>query len=225
MSILAISRLFGRSPFAPLQAHMEKVGHCVEQLETIFSALTKGDQKELEEIAVTISKLEHAADLTKNDIRNHLPKSLFLPVDRGSLLEILSLQDNLADQAEDIAVLLTFRSLKMLPDLEQPFAIFLKANLETFQLVRLVVKELHDLLESSFGGSEAEKVRDMVSQVAVKEHEVDLLQRELLKKLYSHDELPAPIMILWLRIFEGVAQISNIAEKLGNRIRMTLDLK
>ncbi len=225
MSISAIGRLFGRSPFTPLQAHMEKVFQCVERLSEIFDALKAGDHKKVAVIAKEISKLEHAADLLKNDIRNHLPKSLFMPIDRGNLLGILAVQDSIADKAEDIAILLTLRPLEILPDLHDEFLIFLKKNVQTVESVHKVVLELHDLLESSFGGVEAEKVKGMIDEVAKQEHQVDVLQRSLLKALFSRDDLPAPVFHLWLRIFGEVAELSNASENLANHIRMTLETK
>lgn len=225
MSISAIGRLFGRSPFAPMQAHMEKVSACVEKLPALFGALKRGNQDELLQLVKEISRLEHAADLTKNNIRNELPKSMFMPIDRGSLLEILSLQDAIADTAENVAVVLTFREVRMPQDMQEAFDRFLAKNLDAFDMVHRIIKELHELLESSFGGFEAEKVNKMVEEVASLEHEVDLLQRDLMKLLFSHDDLPVAVFELWMRAFEGVAEVSNLSEKLGYRIRMTLELK
>lgn len=105
--MLTIAKLFGKSPFAPLRSHMEKVAGCISTLPEIFKALDKQNKEEIEKISKKISKMEHEADLTKNDIRNHLPKSIFMPIARPHFLEILSLQDALADKAEDIAILLT----------------------------------------------------------------------------------------------------------------------
>ena len=109
--MLNIARLFGKSPFAPLQSHMKKVAICIEKLATVFAALPKMDMEKIEKLVHELSDLEHEADLTKNDIRNHLPKSLFLPIDRAHFLEILSIQDSIADKAEDIGLLLTLRPL------------------------------------------------------------------------------------------------------------------
>src|ERR1700738_4264174 len=97
-----IVNLFGRSPFAPIESHMEKVTDCVHLLPEFFAALEAQNFGRMEEMMEKISSLEHQADLLKNDIRNHLPKSLFLPVDRMNLLEILSLQDRIADRVEDV---------------------------------------------------------------------------------------------------------------------------
>jgi predicted phosphate transport protein (TIGR00153 family) len=225
MSIATIGRLFGKSPFAPLQAHMEKVALCVERVPELFDLLRKKDHAGIAILAKEISKLEHGADLTKNDIRNQLPKSLFMPVDRGSLLEILALQDCLADKAEDIGVLLTFRDLELIPELDALFIPFLQKNMDTYFAVQKIVQELNDLLETSFGGVEAVKVRDMVHNVAHLEHEVDIQQRELLKMLFRQDDLPTPVFNLWLLVTEAVADLSNLSEKLAHRIRMTLEVK
>lgn len=224
--MLTILSLFGRSPFAPLQSHMESVGYCVHRLSELFEALEQKDYPRMEKLAEEISRLEHDADLIKNDIRNHLPKTLFLPIDRGNLLEILSIQDNIADKAEDVAVLVTLKPLELLPIFKNEFKLFLHKNIETFDEAKLIIKELHELVESSFGGIEAEKVRSMVDEVAYREHEVDLIQRQLLKSLFkAEDQLTYVTFHQWQRLFESIASISNYSENLANRIRMTLELK
>jgi predicted phosphate transport protein (TIGR00153 family) len=224
--MLTIMKLFGKSPFKPLQNHMEKVFLCINELPLLFKKIFEKDMTEIEKIAKKISKLEHEADLTKNDIRNHLPKSLFLPIKREDLLIILSLQDSFADKAEDIAVLSTFRTLEGMEELKKDFEIFYKKNMESFDLAKQVIKEFDSLLEASFGGIEAEKVKNMTEELAFKEHEIDKLQYLLLKHLYQHGEnLSFPMFTLWQTLIREVGDISNIAENLGNRIRMILELK
>lgn len=227
--MLTILQLFGRSPFALLKSHMEKVAQCAQKVAELFEALQADNSAKVSEIAQRISELEHQADLTKNDIRNHLPKSLYLAIDRPQFLEILAIQDSIADRAEDIAVLVTLKALKLPEPLKNDFQAFLQKNLESFQAVRRIMNELHDLVESSFGGTEAEKVRSMVEEVAYREHEADLLQRTLLRDLIALEDAQGSIktsdFYLWTRIFQAVADISNLSEKLANRMRMTLDLK
>ena len=218
--------LFGRSPFAPLQSHMEKVGKCVHMLKDLFQAIEKKDYQAAEKIADSICKLEHEADLTKNDIRNHLPKSLFLPIDRSHLLEILTLQDTIADRAEDVAVLTSLKPLEILDSFKSDFYEFLNKNIEAYDSAQKIIKEMHELLECSFGGIEAEKVRLLVDEVALKEHQADNIQRSLLKALFkAENEMSYTTFHLWQKIFEATAAISNFSEKLAFRVRMTLELK
>jgi len=224
--MLTILKLFGRSPFAPLHRHMGKIAACIHKLPELFQAVEKEDTSLIEKIANEISQLEHEADMLKNDIRNHLPKSLFLPIDRSHLLEILTLQDSIADKAEDIAVLTTLKPLRMPGLFKKEFHAFLSKNIETYEQAEQIINEMQELLESSFGGIEAEKVREMVDQLAYKEHEADLIQRALLKKLFNAEkELTFTTFHLWQKIIQALGDVANLSEKLGWRVRRTLELK
>lgn len=221
-----IAKFFGKSPFSALQTHMDKVASCIDALQLLFSALDRADSQEITKAAKQISQLEYEADLTKNDIRNHLPTSLFLPIDRAGFLEILSLQDRLADQAEDIGILLTLsdKPLGQYEKFQKDFQNFRQKNLDSFSLVYQVVKQLQEVLEASFGGVEAQKLKKMIENIAYQEHEVDIMQHALLKKLFaSADELSNTSFYLWRNLFKEVASLSNLSEKLGNRIRMILE--
>ena len=224
--MISIARLFGKSPFAPLQTHMKKVSICVEKLATIFDALPKGDLAKMEKLSAELSDLEHDADITKNDIRNHLPKSIFMPIDRSHFLEILSVQDSIADKAEEIGILLSMKTLDMYADFHNELETLFKKNLEVFWNAKKIVEEIDELLESSFGGLEAEKVKVMIEQTAYKEHEAALLQHKLTKLLYNKGQgLSSPSFHLWISLIQQVGTLSELSEKLANRIRMVLELK
>lgn len=224
--MITIARLFGKSPFAPLQTHMNKVASCVEKLTKAFEILPKMEIEKIERLVSELSSLEHEADITKNDIRNHLPKSIFLPIDRGHFLDILSIQDSIADQTEDIGNLLILRPLELFKDFKGDIQSYYKKNIEVFWEAKRVIEEIDELLESSFGGIEAEKVKTMVEQIAQKEYKASCMQRELTKQLFSQgDSLSAPCFYLWLKLIEEVGGLSHLSEKLANRIRMVLELK
>jgi hypothetical protein len=226
MPVNAMARLFGRSPFVPLQLHLDKVADCVEAVFLLLERIREGEVTNVEETAREISKLEHKADLVKNDIRNSLPRGLFLAIDRSQLLEILGLQDSIADKAEDIGILMSLRSAKMLDSLVEPFGEYIKGNKDAFHKARDVMRELDALIESGFGGVEATRVVQMVDAVAKAEHECDIMQRKLMKLVLDHeDELSVGSFFVWQRLLHEIAGISNYSEKLANRIRMLLTLK
>jgi len=221
-----IAGLFGKSPFTPLQRHMQSVRECIDKVPVLFEELEKNDFEGISRTAKEISNLEHVADLTKNDIRLNLPKGLFLPVDRGNLLEILSLQDSLADKAEDIGMLLTLKQVKLPEDLKILFKTFLAKNLEAFQKANEIINQLDELLEYSFGGREAIKVNELIDEVAFKEHEADKLQHELVKLLFNLNlSIPFQDFILLKQLIGEISSISNLSEKLAYRIRIMLELK
>jgi predicted phosphate transport protein (TIGR00153 family) len=205
---------------------MKKVALCIERLSDIFNALSKMDMEKIEKLVADLSRMEHEADLTKNDIRNHLPKSLFLPIDRAHFLEILAVQDSIADKAEDVGILLTLRPLESFQNFHNDLIAFFKKVELVFHDAKQIIEEIDELLESSFGGIEAEKVKSMVEHTAYKEADADKMQKQLMKQLFTHgDRLSVPAFHLWMRLIEEVGAISHLSERLANRIRMILELK
>lgn len=224
--MLTIAKLFGKSPFSPLQNHMKKVGICIKKLTEIFQEIENKNFDKIESLVSELSKLEHEADLTKNDIRNHLPKSLFLPISRAQFLEVLSTQDSIADKAEEIGNLLMLCPRNSVRVFTNTFQDFFKKNLETFWDARQIIKEFDELLESSFGGLEAEKVKAMVDQTAYKEHQADVLKTAVRKEFFDlADTLTPSAFYLWANLIDEVGSISHISEKLANQIGMILELK
>lgn len=91
--------------------------------------------------------------------------------------------------------------------------------------MREVIKELDELLECSFGGIEAEKVKGMIEQIALFEHEVDRLAHQLMRALYrTSDSLSPQKFHLWLALIQNIAALAHFCEDLGNRIRTLLEL-
>ena len=226
MAVNAMAKLFGKSPFVPLQLHLDKISDCVEAAVSLIERIRTGEEFDIGEAARAISKLEHKADLVKNDIRNNLPRGLFMAIDRGQLLEILSLQDSIADQGEDIAVLMSIRPVKIINALSEPLKEYIEGNLLAFHKVKEVIREIDVLIESGFGGAEANRVDGMIQSVAEAEHECDIMQRKLMKAVLDHEnDLSVGDFFVWQRLLHEIAGISNYSEKLANRVRMLLTLK
>ncbi len=221
-----IISVFGQSPFVPLQMHMEKVVACIKQVPIILEAYRNNDSKTVESLAEKISKLEHKADQIKHDIRNNLPRGIFMPVDRSRILKILSLQDGIANRAENMAVLLTFKQAKSFDEFDDAFDIFTNKCLETFDIVRNIIEQLDELLESGFGGIEAHKVHDLIDKVSLKEHEADVSQRELVRLLLANeDSVSYGDFFLWTRVIQQISGIADRADNLAATIRNTLEPK
>ena len=109
----SILSMFSKSPFKPLASHMDKVRACVEQIKPLFEALENRDYDSVQKVSELIVKLEHEADMIKDDIRTHMRQSMFLPVDKKDFMHLLSAQDDIADAVEDLAVLLRIKNLKV----------------------------------------------------------------------------------------------------------------
>ena len=167
----ALMALFGRSPFKPIQAHMEKSRACVKRIKPVINSIIDKEPAEFDRLFKEISDLESEADVIKNDIRSHLPKSIFLPIDRRDLLEILDIQEELPDTIQDIGILLTLRQLKLPADMKEPLNNLIDEVATVCNQAADMVQEFDELVETSFGGKEAEKVLAMIEQILTIEPE------------------------------------------------------
>ncbi len=219
----AIVGLFARSPFRPLLEHTERVHHTVELLPELFTAFTAGDWPEVHQVYERVSRLEHKADEVKNDIRDHLPRSLFMPVDRGDVLLFLKEQDSIADRVEDIAVLLTMRETPTPDVLREPLQEFIAQVVRTSELWYETARELPTLQEAGFAGPEVEKTMDRIRAISDYEWEADKLQARATRVVLSQeDALGAISVMFWMRILATLGDVANRAENTADRLRLML---
>ena len=221
-----VMKIFGRSPFIPLQMHMEKVAVCVDKITEILEIYRKGDSVAVEKLSKKLSKLEHEADNIKDDIRSNLPRGLFMPVDRSHILSILDVQDRIANKSENIGVLLTFKQAKSSEEFDKIFDSFFESCLATFYATRDVVERLDELVETGFGGPEANNVHKLIDTVALKEHEADVFQREAIRMLLKlEDEMSYGDFFLWTSLLRHLGGIADDSEHLAESIRNILESK
>ncbi|MCP4872335.1 MAG: TIGR00153 family protein [Proteobacteria bacterium] len=219
----SLTALFGQSPFGPLQQHMEKAAACAEEVPALVDALIAGDMATLESQRTKISALESEADAIKNDLRNHLPRRLFMPVARRDLLEILDLQDTIADVAEDIADLFVERKWTVPEAMQEPLVAFTRRAVDATVAAREVMRNLDELVEVGFSGPESEQVLARITAVNQLEDESDELELELTRTLFRHeDEMSAVAVILWMRIFEWIGDLADYPKKVCNRLRLLI---
>ena len=214
-----LERLFGKSPFGPLIEHAKKVNECIELLIPITEAWLNADWVELERLQKLISEAEHEADNIKIKIRHNLPKGHFYPVPRGGLLRVVQNQDDMADSAEDFAIMLTLRKTTFPESLRSEFRTFIQKVVKTCRKALSAIEELDILLETSFTGPEAEKVLANIDEVGKLEWEVDLNTHSLVKKLLLlEDKLPTLDIIFCMNIIQTLSRLCNHAENSGDNL-------
>jgi uncharacterized protein len=218
-----ILELFGRSPFRPLAEHAERVRETVVLVRPLFEAFVDGDHARTQELYEQISKLEHRADIIKNDIRDHLPRSLFMQVDRGDILLILRQQDRIADAAEDLGVLLTMRSTATPPALRADVLELVDAVLRTADAWFEIARDLPDLQEASFAGALAQRELARIDAISKLEWEADKLQAALSRAIFRHEEeLGAVSVMFWANIVRVLGVVANKAESTADHLRLML---
>ena len=219
----SIANLFGRSPFKALQEHMRTVKKCAAQVTKLFEALCDGDQEKVKAIKDRIFELESEADAIKNELRAHLPKSMFMPVDRRDLLEVLDLQDSIADTAQDIAGLLVERKMEVMEGMHQPLLNLVRRCVDACDQATHIIERLDELVETGFRGPQSESVIELVDQLNKIESDTDQMGLELARSLFAHEDNMKPVsVVFWYNLIIMIGELADYAEKVGNRLRLML---
>ncbi|GMQ75556.1 MAG: TIGR00153 family protein [Gammaproteobacteria bacterium] len=219
----SIAKLFGTSPVRPLQQHMAKVVECVSQLAPLFDAILANDPAAVDRIQERIVALEHDADDLKHDLRLHLPRSLFLPVERRDLLEVLTMQDKIANRAKDIAGIIRGRRMSFPADVGPLLKDFVKRCIDACLQAQKTVNELDELVETGFRGAEVELVQSMINELDRIETDTDTIQVEIRTKVFAIERDLPPIDAMFLyRVIDWTGDIGDRAQRVGSRLQLML---
>ncbi len=221
--MIKLTSIFVKSPFKKMREHMIKVMESVTLLSEFFGALHSDNQGKVEEFREKVFEAEHAADVIKNELRDHLPRSVFMPINRRDLLDILDLQDSIADTAQDIVTMVTIR--KMIPpdELKEKIIQYLKVAQETCLMAGDISRDFDILLETGFGQKEAERILGMIENLSEKESMADSTGLDLSRRLFDVEKQMNPIDVMfWYNVFELIGNLADYAEKVSNRLRLLL---
>lgn len=202
---------------------MDRVRACVREVEPLMADYMAGRTDAVAERVGLIFQLENEADTVKNELRDHLPKSIFLPIARHDLLDVVHGQDSIADTAQDIAELCRLRHLPCPEPMRGPLVEYVRASVHACEQSFRVLEELDELVETSFAGPEAGKVHEMIDEINRREHTTDDLRMQVIAVLFAHEDGLKPIEeVLWLKMIDLIDDLANYAKKSGNRLRLLI---
>lgn len=215
--------LFGRSPVKPIQEHIKKAHACAERLLDFYDTAVSGDYQAAEQVRLDIAQLEKDADRLKKDIRVHLPNSLFMPVPRSDLLELVTQQDRLANRAKDIAGIMVGREMAIPAAMQPLMREYLEAAIATSAKAADALAELDELFETGFGTKEITLVSKLIDALDDQEHRTDELEINIRKALRAVELDHPPIEVMFLyRVIELIGDLADVAQRVGARLQILM---
>ncbi len=218
-----LANIFGTSPVVPLEKHIDIAYRCARQLRAFFSAAVSGDWDGAAKVRKEIETLEHDADDLKKDIRLHLPKSLFMPVPREDLLELLLVQDKIANRTKDVSGIVLGRKMQIPAVIAEQFLDFVDRNIDAAKQARKSVRELDDLFTTGFRGAEVTLVAAMIEELDRIETDTDDKQAALRAALFEIEQSLNPVDAIFMyQVIELTGEIADMAERVGRRLELLL---
>lgn len=223
MPLNKLNNLFGKSPFEPIQDHIQKAELCAAALKPFLSAVIAKDWEAAATAQQEIVKLENEADQLKKHIRLNLPSNLFLPVPRSDLLDLLSMQDRIANCAKDIAGLMLGRKMEIPDSLVDNMRTYVDLAISTSSQAKKAIEELDELLETGFRGHEVKVVEKMIEELDTLEYEADQLQVTIRAELFTIERDLPPVDVIFLyKVIEPIGELSDKSQKVGSRLQVII---
>ena len=218
-----LANIFGSSPVQPLEKHIDIAYRCARKLAPFFAAVLEQDWEAANALRTEVENLEHEADDLKKEIRLHLPKSLFMPVPREDLLELLLVQDKIANRTKDVTGLVLGRRMVVPADISGQFMEFVERNIDAAKQARKSVRELDELFTAGFRGAEVDLVAGLIEELDRIETDTDDKQAALRSSLFAIEKSLDPIDAMFTyQVIDLTGQIADMAERVGRRLELLL---
>lgn len=218
-----LSKLFGTSPVAPLQKHMAVCCSATDELVAFFRYAVAGNWSAVDESRNRIVEHEQKADGLKQEIRSNIPKSMLMPVPRADLLDLLLVQDLMANKAREVSGLVIGRSIEIPAAIQADFIAYVQRNSDAANKALASVNELDELYETGFRGAEVSIVEKLLVELGDIENETDRMQSRVRRDLFDIENDLPPVNVMFLyRVIELVGEIGDLAERIGHRLEILL---
>ena len=206
----------GPSVFKSFYEHAEKVFETVENMNA--SVKSACDGKNIEEYITSTSKSELEADKIKSEIRDVLRGSVRLAVDKLVFLELVSRQDRIADYAENVTEILSFRKLYENKEAQKLVLQLADSVTATVEEYRKTVERFEYLLESAFSNKEKDIMHKHIGKVNDLEHEADLIEAKAASYVFTNgDDQPLAAAHMY-RLIQRLDDVANAAETAANSL-------
>ena len=213
----SILGIFAKSPFVSLQKHMDIGKKAAIALQNFLTSAGVSDWSKAKQYRQEIIDLEHAADDIKNQIRTHLPKSLFMSVSREDLLDLVYTMDGIPNTAKDISGIMIGRQMEIPNQIAEQFSAFVNAAIKAAKQASAAIEKVDEVRRGGFSSSDADLLQDLVAELELLEHENDDLEAALRNDFFEIEkDFPAVDVMFLYDIFNRIGSLADISQTAGH---------
>lgn len=204
------------SPFEKFHEHAQAVEVTANHMLTAVNAACDGKDPS-EAIQATIES-ELAADELKTSLREMLGEDMRLGYQVGidHFLHMVSLQDRIADYAQNVAEQLAFRELYDDDEAKVKLKDMAAAVAATVATYEDTVQALREFTITGETKAARDTVAEQIRKVNLKEHQADMVEADAAKYVFSNGDNDALAAMHMYRVLQRLDDVANACEKAAN---------
>ncbi|RKX62650.1 MAG: TIGR00153 family protein [Thermodesulfobacteriota bacterium] len=211
---------FVRCPFETLTPFVDKIKEGLEILKKAVHSYVENNYADFETFSEQVCKIEQEADHMKREIRNSLPKGVFMPVDKFQFFTLVRELDQILDRAEDIVVWLSFKKGVVLQPIKKEFIALLNISIQTVDILAEVVHITPRAV--GFIKRDRELVKEKIREVRLMEHESDQIAQCIVKTIFNLEKVDCLTLHHLLETTKYIGNIADHAENAADIIRVMI---
>ncbi|MDL2279973.1 DUF47 family protein, partial [Desulfovibrio sp. OttesenSCG-928-G11] len=133
-----------RSPLLGFLEHYEQIDKAMDLIEDSMECYLSGSErsacKDFSSLKQEVDAAEEKADIIKRNIRNHLPRNIFLPVDKHLFFSYTHHQDDILDWGQASLQWLAMRDVDVPEIFQKDLIYFLAEVAKTVKLLRPAIE-------------------------------------------------------------------------------------
>lgn len=218
-----IGRLFGKSPVAPIQKHMQHGQECVQLLCELLAASADSHGGRRHEILALLGQRAGEARRLRRDIREHLPRGLLLAMPRADLLELLEIQQDIVNRAQSLARTPALRGLTLPDALAASLNALCTTLADAANHALAAIRELDEMLELAFTHKERGPIDNALEALFKRLEHCDDRQRQLIAAVAAQEDTLSPIdAMLLYQLADTLGQLVLRCGDVGEQLDLLL---
>lgn len=178
------------SPKSPMNGLIEHYTKITEGIDIIKEAMEcyiadSGVCKEFQELTNEIDSIEKQADKIKRNIRNHLPRRLFMAVDKTLFLNYTRSQDNVLDAAQEAMHWLGMRHMVIPEKYQKPLIDLLGDVTNTAEILEPALKSTIGLVHGEH--LDRTGTKEKIRTVRKQRHKVIKIKNAFLSEIFNSE--------------------------------------
>lgn len=213
-----LSMIGGRSPMDGLLEHYSQVEAAMSVItDSLLCYIGGGEScKDFQVLKKELDQLEDKADKIKRNIRNHLPRGLFMSVDKTLFLNYTRAQDNILDSAQDAMDWLNIHTVKIPEPIRTDGLTLVESAIHTVELLKPALEGTIRLVHTDI--ADRQEVKDMYRAVRSQHNDVRKMKSRLFRELFS-TEMDSKSVFQLLHFFEYMHEMSHNSEGCADILR------
>ena len=192
--------------------HLESVDETLRSFEDFMNAYLDDNCEAAETCAEDTIQLESKADSLRRETETLMYSGAFLPNFRGDLLGLIESVDRIADRAETVTRIVSLQKPQFPDEIKSLVRKQVRASVETFKLLKEAILLMFE---------DMDKAGNYIKKTEEKEHEEDLLEWEIMKKLFSLDIERAQKLEI-KEIITLIGDIADLSEDASDRVEIII---